>query len=78
MPKLSELLPQLKNGEVRFYKRASDIKMTQLEVCAHDALIPDGRGERTRFKLERVFEMPRDVHIRFDVLADDWEEVREP
>lgn len=61
MSTLAELLPLLKDGETGYFRRSTDIKMQQLEVSARDALLFD--KERSLFKLERTYQMPREVFI---------------
>lgn len=70
MSTLAELLPLLKHGETGYFRRSTDIQMKQLEVSAHAALVFD--KERSLFKLERTYQMPRDVFIVHDITACDW------
>lgn len=74
MPKLCELVPEMRDEETAYFRRSSN-REEVIEVTAAYRFT-QASGLRSTFVIDRRYTMPPDVHIRFQIEADDWERVR--
>lgn len=74
MPKLCELVPEMRDEETAYFRRASN-REEVIEVTAAYCFTQAG-GLRSTFVIDRRYTMPPDVHIRFRIEANDWERAR--